>query len=304
MAGDILLLQIQNIRISVNDFLSPDEATILYAGGFRRQTFASPLIRNRLIILLFFIVLVGFACKKKSDDNIAVDPSSSLIKTIIQKNPAGDVINRIEYQYDNNNRITIQKLVYPSDSASFTYKYEYFPSVVIERIFLNDTALKNKNVYYLNIEGLATEVSWVSYLPDHDSVTGINSIYDYNSEGWMIKSTDFLSDSSIYKALTWQIADGNVSSFVYNIPGAGINSTETYSYFPGSINSVGNKNKGLTFLGKSNTNLVSSSMLNSASVVTANFSYMFDSYNRVSIMTVSGGTLLTISPSSISYTYY
>jgi hypothetical protein len=259
--------------------------------------------RNQSAILILLIILLAFACKKKADDDIIVDPSSSLIKTIIQKDLAGDVINRVEYQYDNNSRITFQKLFYPADSASFTYKYEYFPSVVIERIFLNDTALKNKNVYFLNNEGLATEVSWVSYLSNHDSITGINSIYEYNSEGFMVKSTDFLADSSIYKSLIWQIANGNVTSYVYNIPSGGINVTETYSYISGSINSVGNNNKGLIFLGKSNKNLISSSILTSLNAQTANFTYTFDAYNRVSKLMITGNTLITIAP-EILYEYY
>jgi hypothetical protein len=258
--------------------------------------------RNRSILSIFIIVLVVFACKKESDNN-NIDPSTSLIKTIIEKNSAGDVISRIEYQYDGQRRILIQKYYFPSDSANATFSYEYLPSVVVEKMFRDDTILTNKSVYYLNGEGLATQASHVAYHNYPDSVTIPNSIYEYDSKGYMIKNITFSHDSSVYKSLTWQIAEGNITSYVYNIPGIGINATETYFYNPGSINSVGNNNKGMMFLGKSNTNLVDSSVLTQAYMKTAKFIYTFDSNNRVSKTTVSGNTLITIA-SDISYEYY
>jgi len=63
------------------------------------------------------------------------------------------------------------------------------------------------------------------------------------------------------------------------------------------------RTEGMMFLGKSNTNLVDSSVLTQAYMKTAKFIYTFDSNNRVSKTTVSGNTLITIA-SDISYEYY
>jgi hypothetical protein len=262
-------------------------------------------IRYQLVFSVLLVILVFASCKKKSDETISIDPSTSLIKTIIQKNTSGVVFLRRDYQYDNQRRIISQKLSYPEDSAEFTYKYEYLPSLVIVKFLLNDTILKNKSIYHLNILGLATEVTHFAYFTNLDSITGPNSLYQYNSEGYMTEMKDFNKDSSLSQSYTSQIIGWNVSSLVLYRPSWGPDViTETYTYIPNSINSAGNSNMGMPFLGKSNTNLIEASVLTSAVVKTATFTYSYDTFNRVLTTKITGGTMVTISPSELSYTYY
>ena len=261
--------------------------------------------RNQLVFSILLIIFFSVSCKKKSDDIISIGPSNSLIKTIIQKNTSGVVFLRRDYQYDSQKRIISQKLSDPEDSAIFTYKYEYLPSIVILKEFLNDTILKNKSVYSLNNLGLATEVAHVVYLTKVDSITGPNSIYQYNLEGYLTETKDFFRDSSLAQSYTSQIINGNIASLVLSRPSVGPDViTETYAYVPNSINSVGNSNLGMSFLGKSNSNLIESSVITSAVVNTATFTYTFDTFNRVLTTMITGGTMVTTSPSELSYTYY
>jgi len=261
--------------------------------------------RKQVMFSVLILILVIVSCKKNSDDKTSIDPSSSLVKTIIQKNTSGVIFLSRDYQYDSQRRIISQKLTYPEDSAIFTYKYEYLPSMVILKEFLNDTILKNKSVYYLNNLGLATEVEHVGYLTNGDSITGPNSIYNYSSDGYITELKVFSQDSSLAHSYTSQINNGNVSSLMLYVPSWSPDViTETYTYIPNSINSVGNYNMGMSFLGKSNKNLIEASILTSAVVKTAAFTYTFDTFNRVLTTTIAGGTMVTTSPSELSYTYY
>jgi hypothetical protein len=254
---------------------------------------------------VLLMILLTVSCKKNSDDKISIDPSTSLIKTIIQKNTSGVIFLRKDFQYDNQGRIISQRVTNPEDSDIFISKYEYLPSMVISKEVLNDTILKTKTVYYLNYLGLATEVAYVAYLSNGDSITGPNSIYNYNSEGYLTEMKVFLQDSSLGRSYTSQINDGNVSSLVLYVPSWSPDViTETYTYIPNSISSVGNSNMGMSFLGKSNKNLIGATILTSSVVNTAVFTYTFDIYNRVLTTTITGGTLVTTSPSDLSYTYY
>ena len=187
---------------------------------------------------------------------------------------------------------------------SLVHKYEYYPSMVIEKIFNANDTRYGRNIYNLNTDGLATSETDIGYNQNGDSTVAQNVSYKY-TDGYMTEKKSYLyGDTASWMSWDWQILNGNSISMALGIGNWGGGTvTETYAYYPGSVNTMGNSNSGKSFLGKSSTNLVKSSITDNTPQKTSNYSYTYDSYNRV-IKELIRGEGLTSNSVNLIYTYY
>ena len=253
-------------------------------------------LQNRIIVLLLLVIAFGSGCKKDSEKAL-LDPSTCLVKKQVQKNEYGSILATVSYEYDDQRRITI-RTIEPASGLTWTYKYTYSTSQVVEAEHDYTGAMKYQVTYHLDDNGLAVTSS-----QSGKSVMG-NSQYEYNADGYMIKNTFFSEGTTFYASWSWEITDGNITSHTSYQPHSGLGGTETYTYFTDKTNSAGNNNTGMMFFGKSSRNLVRSSTFTSdASSGSATYSYEFDSHQRMTKVIIQGTTLNT-KAEEISYEYY
>lgn len=203
--------------------------------------------------------------------------------------------NGSTFQFDKYPRI--KSIQYGVDSSSSIDYYEYDSKGRLNKL--------NQYGSILKIEYSDTKVAWIS----QDSKDTM--LYKLNSKGLAISVTDYLYyeyDENGY-LIHWyidvtnagfiSILNGNMSS------GKRIYSDDTTFYiyeFSQKNNTIGNENKGMSFLGKQNINLTSKqiSLKNSEPPDTVYYSYEFDIKGRVvkQIENQAGKTHITM------YTYY
>jgi hypothetical protein len=259
------------------------------------------------LTLSAFLTLIIFvsSCKKNNDGQAIMNPASSLVKTIIISDTTGQFNASMTLQYDSQGKL-VQMVTYnPPSNDTLIYKYEYYPSMVIEKIFYTNNDKYGRNLYTLNSAGLAISETDMGYGQGGDSSIAATLTYKYNTEGYMIEKKSYLfGDTATWYSLNWQIQNGNNASMALTLSTwGGVSVMESYEYNPNSVNTMGNSNTGMLFFGKSNTNLVKSASTNSTPPQTGIYSYSFDSMNRV-IKEFIRGSGLTSGSSNIIITYY
>ena len=262
------------------------------------------------IALSAFLILAFLvsSCKKNNDQT---GISSSLIKRITFTDTTEQyLIGSVSFQYDAEGNILQMTLAQwmgeiPQYYDSLVHTFEYHPSMLIEKIFYHNDRY-GRNVYNINPEGLAISETDMGYSPGGDSSIAQTATYKYNSSGYLIeKMTYVFGDTSGWTSWTWQIINGNIASLVRSLSWwwGGGSVTESYEYYPYTINTLGNSHMGKFFLGKSNTNLIKSSMTNSPTPTTAAYTYTFDSGKRVIKEFIRGSSLTDYSVNAV-ITYY
>jgi len=259
------------------------------------------------LTLSAFLTLIIFvsSCKKNNDGQAIVNPASSLVKTIIISDTTGQFNASMTLQYDSQGKL-VQMVTYnPPSNDTLIYKYEYYPSMVIEKIFYTNNDKYGRNLYTLNSAGLAISETDMGYGQGGDSSIAATLTYKYNTEGYMIEKKSYLfGDTATWYSLNWQIQNGNNASMALTLSTwGGVSVMESYEYNPNSVNTFGYSNTGRLFFGKSNINLVKSALTNDTPPQTGIYSYTFDSMNRV-IKEFIRGSGLTSSPSNTIITYY
>jgi hypothetical protein len=251
------------------------------------------------------LIIFISSCKKNNDNQAQVNPASSLVKTVIITDTAGQFNASMTFQYDSQGKL-IQMMTYnPPANDSLIYRYEYYPSMVIEKIFYLNNDKYGRNLYTLNSAGLAISETDMGYGQGGDSSVAQTVTYKYNTGGYMIEKKSYLfGDTATWYSLNWQIQNGNSSSMTLSLSAWGGGSvTESYEYIPNSVNTMGNPNTGRLFFGKSNINLIKSSVTNNTPPKTGTYSYSFDSMNRV-VNEYIRGSGLTSNSSNTIITYY
>ena len=264
-------------------------------------------LKMKSLTLFAFLTLIIFvsSCKKNNDGPAAVNPASSLVKTIIISDTIGQFNASMTFQYDSQRKL-IQMVTYnPPSNDTLIYKYEYYSSIVIEKIFYTNNDKYGRNLYTLNSAGLAISETDMGYGQGGDSSVAQTVTYKYNTEGYMIEKKSYLfGDTATWYSLNWQIQNGNNASMALTLSTwGGVSVMESYEYNPNSVNTFGYSNTGRLFFGKSNINLVKSALTNDTPPQTGIYSYTFDSMNRV-IKEFIRGSGLTSSPSNTIITYY
>jgi hypothetical protein len=261
-------------------------------------------MKNLPIFALMALILLAASCKKSNTETPVVITGTPLIRTMVYTDTSGQYIASMSMQYDGFGRV--EKMIFdnPPDRDSLVYKYEYYATMVVEKIFYRDNTKYGRNIYSLNSDGLAVSEIDRGYNTNGDSTVAQTATYKY-TEGYMTEKKTFLyGDTATWTRYTWQIQNGNTHSMSLELAiwGGGM-VTETYTFYPGSVNTLGNANLGKLFLGKSSVNLVKSSITDNAPAKTGNFLYNQDIYNRVTQQRIRGDGL-TSNTVNVNYTYY
>jgi len=257
-----------------------------------------------LFAFLTLIILVS-SCKKNNENQTPVNPASAHLKSMVFTDTTGKYISSMSFQYDSQGKVTQMIFDNPPDIDSLIYKYEYYSTMVIEKIFYRNNNKYGRNTYYLNSDGLATAEIDIGYNQNGDSSVAQNVTYKYNIEGYMLEKKSYLyGDTATWGSYNWQIMNDNITSMKLSLSLWGGGSvTENYEYFPNSVNTLGNTNDGKMFLGKSSTNLIKSSVTNNTTPKSGTYSYTFDATKRV-IQEFIRGNGLTTSTVNLTCTYY
>ena len=255
-------------------------------------------MKAKIFLLAIFAISVSlYSCKKDSD-------SSEAAKPLIQKTTYEDQ-SYSTYQYDGTRMIKITN----SDGTYSTL--EYATNTVTVKGFSATNVLENTEVFTLNSKGYA--VSAVSSSAKKKSASSRNMspilfpmysmgsttiTYEYDANGHMTKA--IYGDGTGQETITYTISNGN--SVGYSDATTGSQTyTSTSSFFTDKTNTIGFENMGVTFFGKGDVNLIQSVTDSySGNPITHNYTYQYDSQNRVVNQTI---TTSGFNSTSTSYTY-
>ena len=223
---------------------------------------------------------------------------------MIYTDTAGHYVASMSLQYDAKGRVVQMKIDNPPNMDSLIHNYEYYASMVVEDIFYRDNTKYGRTIYDLDSDGRAISETDKGYSQNGDSSIAQTVTYKYEAGYMTEKKTCLFGDTAAWTRYTWQILNGNTISMSLGLAiWGGAEVTETYTYYPGSVSTIGNENAGKSFLGKSGTNLVKTSITNNSTPSTGSYSYTYDAFNRVSVQMIRGNGL-TSNSVNIAYTYY
>ncbi|MES2621074.1 MAG: hypothetical protein V4615_09490 [Bacteroidota bacterium] len=203
-----------------------------------------------LAITLFgFIFLIG-GCKKDKDD----EGLTTIYKLKTHSQTSGGTTSTRTYYYDSLGRVD-SIWVFIENTITSSPRFTYYTDSIVERV--NDIFTAT---YYLT-NGYAT--SRIGRTPWG---VGSSITYTYDAEGHLLSQN---------AATTFGWGGGNMIN--ESRDGA---VTHYYNYSPNSVNTIGNRNKGMSFLGIESRNLVNT-ITSATSNLSHHVSYTFDSQNRV-----------------------
>jgi hypothetical protein len=262
---------------------------------------------KKITLLLFSaIILFVASCSKDDNENPGNNSDNPLIKRMVFADTSGQYLYSFSYVYDDKGRVSEMIADEQGVMDSVLYKYHYSPSRVNADIFYKSNSLMGSQTIFLNSSGLADSlVEMHFYLLD--TVVYFTTSFQYNPEGYMTLKTDYVSGDTSFRVKEESlVSDGNKVSMLVSFTGSSAATLfETYSYYPNSINTLGNVNTGKPFLGKSNSGLVKSTLTQDLVPPdkSATYTYTVDSQNRVTGMFVRGESS-TLSNLNLTVTYY
>ncbi len=251
------------------------------------------------------MVIFASSCKKNNDSGSDDLSSSMLIKRIAYSDTTGQHYGTSEsFQYDLEGRISQMLYDMPQWMDSVLHIFKYYPSKVNVEYFYTNHFKGGRYTYYLNADGLAVADTQITYSQKGDSTISFTDTFIYDQNGYMVEKKTFIDgDTSRWISENYQIVNGNIVSTVFDRADWGSPLTETYEYYPNSLNTLGNANTGRIFLGKSSTNLMKSSLTQYDPPKTAKYTYFMDSRNRVVLEFIRGDGYMIGSENQMC-TYY
>jgi len=231
--------------------------------------------RAKFIVVPVLIFLVSFLACCRKDSAIATAATTSLVKSAIIDSGYANT-----YTYDSLGRQIMAQI----DTVVTTYGYGQ--GYVLKTITLAGQQFITD--YTTNASGLATS-----------DTKGY--VYAYDNSGYLISKS--YTGAGSFDSITYTISGGNAITSVEHQADSATNNviTTNYTY----LSTIDSRNFGLAFLGKANTNLISTVAITqtiSGSSYTANYTYTYsyDSRGRVSQQVINNGSASYIS----TYTYY
>jgi hypothetical protein len=211
-------------------------------------------MKQATFCLSLFIILIYSSCKKDTQ-NSNINPTTTKVASSIMTDVSntGRFTEYKTYEYDAEGRVIF------ANGEIYQENYSYSGSTVV-RIRLPHILgyTYDTIIYALNAQGLATS----------DNKGGI---YTYDGNGYLLRAINYDPALGQMDTQVFVMANSNIiSSNILNIS----NSLITYSFSP----QKDNRDFGLNFLGKHNTNLISSSIQGSKS---NHYTYQTDDQGRV-----------------------
>ena len=254
------------------------------------------------VCMLLISLIFSSSCKKHNE----VRPSSSSIPIILQEIYHDDdqlFIDTATYFYNNQGKLT--KLEHSSDTSYLTF--EYTKKTVILKWFDNSDNLFYESIYNLNSKGLVE--SFTDLRSNHkchpiirrsekqiNKSTNSVSSYTYDSKNYLIQSV-YVSDYNWIDSSFYQVVNGNTIS-CFSIQTSSMSTSTNNSnnvFLTDKINTIGYKNIGVTFFGADDINLLSQSThyYDNSPPSIYNYTYEFDSFNRVTKKIFESGSYIT-----------
>lgn len=211
---------------------------------------------SKLLSILFFLLAAFIACDKPDDEPI-VQPIPKIKQMIFYLNDS--VTGTKTFEYDLQGR-----LIKATGSDGYSETYIHGPGKVTREIvypFNNETDISH---FILNAQGLATNADG----------------YEYNQQGYLTRwntRSEFkytISNGNTVALEIWTDNHGTAQlSYFYN-----------YTFLTDRLNTIGNANTGITWLGTQDKNLVSREIYNDpirSIELSFSYTYEFDAQNRV-----------------------
>jgi len=274
-------------------------------------------MKINLFNLSIIIIVIFSSCKKENDNQQQpINLLASHIKSVTVSDTSGRVLLINTYYYDTGNRlITISDTLYsyPSGTTIFNYTFEYYTSIVIlKRTNSIDNQIDEKIIYNLNSSGLATSSVMIDFINSNDSTIQVTDTYQYNSDGYLITRISSLPGGAPVTA-SFRYLNKNIESITVSSTSANSKQKEIYSYSTDHINTIGNLNCGVLFLGNSSYNPMIKAM-DSTNYELANYNYNYDMNKRISRLVINGNSSQAgsnwismpylMSHEILTYTYY
>lgn len=274
-------------------------------------------MKSNLFTLSIIIIVTLSSCKKENNDQ---QPPGNLftshIKSLTVSDTSGRVLLINTYYYDLMRRlIAISDTLYsyPSGTTVFNYTFEYYTSmVIVKRTNSVNNQTDEKIVYNLNSSGLATSSVMTYFINSNDSIIQVSDTYQYNSDGYIVTRISSLPGGSPLTA-SFLYSNKNIESITTSSTSTNSNQKEIYSYSTAHINTIGNLNCGILFLGNSSYNPMIKAM-DSTNIELANYTYKYDLNNRINRLVVNGNSSQAgsdwismpylMSREILTYTYY
>lgn len=225
-----------------------------------------------LSAILLLVITFAFFTSCKKDTSSSSNPSIPLVKTYTEDITSGGIHSTTTYNlsYDANNRL-VSMISASNPGDKFLYQYTTGNTYTLD--IYNSNALSIHEVLYINTSSFLD--SSFQYNDTKDSST---EKYYYNSSKQLIRLNEY-TYSQKTGAVLWNThnysydTDGNMSKDTDN------SSTLAYTYYTNLSNTllIG------TVYQTQNKNLIKTSTYISGGItLTANYTYTFDSNNRLS----------------------
>lgn len=274
-------------------------------------------MKKKLFGFSILIIILFSTCKKGNNGEQSTNNlNTPQIKSINVSDTSGYVLTMNTYYYDNLNRLAqITEVVNSPTPVTLFYKFEYSPlKVIVKRNILHGTWISEKTIYELNSVGLAITSTVMTFTDSNDSLIEMSDTYQYNSDGYLTTQVSSLFGPSPVVTASYQVTNRNYESITWTSTASGSTEKENYSYDAGHINTIGNVNVGLSFLGKSSYNPMMKATLDSTQLVSAIYSYQYNSDNRIREVVINGVAAgvngiwyslpVLMTHQIVSYTYY
>lgn len=255
------------------------------------------MFKSKLLLLTVIASITLVSCKKESLVT-SVTPSSA--DALVKTKSEGNITET--YYYDSQKRVS--KIVFtPAVGNSYYYEYTYTNNEVLE-FHSNETiheleeTMPNGTIrIYCSANPRSLALGSDGYFKGNAAGCETNS-FSYDADGFVVEQTFAVTDFNKSDAIRNDKRNiTRISSNGFSYVGGDFTTIVNFEYYTDKVSSIGNKNFGKSFLGKSSENLVKTESENN---LKTDYTYTFDSQKRVSTKTQTKNNTQVVT----AYTYY
>ncbi len=257
------------------------------------------MFKSKLLLLTVIASITLVSCQKESLTSMTPKQPSTTDALVKTKTEG----NKVEtYYYDAQNRVS--KIVFSSTTNSDSYYYEYtYNNDMVSEYHSNEALHSFEETNANGVTKLnCTSNPRLLKLDNNGFLKSIASsceekTFTYDEAGFMVEQNFAVVDYNRKDQYTndkRNVTAINGKGFSY--VGGEFGATTTFDYYTEKC-SIGNKNFGKNFLGKSSENLVKTETQDGKSIT---YTYSFDAQQRVISKTATSATAQTVT----TYTYY
>jgi len=253
------------------------------------------------IITALFLCVLAAACKKDKNDTDGTPIETYAKLDSVIDYSTGYISDITIYKYDSKGRV--ERILYKDGSFDSLISSSV---QVLWKPYWPNGSLDYVDVFVLDSRGLAITVNPYSKALNKSAVIHMRerldfkhkksgpaeSLREYDANKYLTKETEcnYYYEGDTLKYL-YTITNGNVSNMYMTLTDQ-YNPyviTETFFYYTDKKNTIGDQNRGITFLGKQNNNLLKTLIYDEGSYYTPDtiqYNYKFDAKNRVVMLYV------------------